>query len=147
MKIPEKLRHFHHPTLVVIGDFDEAGLYRAFEEDIDELARVKAPEPSRPPSQGSVSSGGNRFMNPSADMDEGADRAKYIKQIMDQVVPILQGDIKYINLVMPAEMCRRFKEKLPENQKGLITKIIESDLAYEPLLEIVEKLHKIDFRG
>ncbi len=140
MIIPEKFRHFHHPTLVAVGDFEEAVLYRALDENFDEIARVKAPEPPIVPTEGSVTPGGGRFSNPAADIDQGPDRSKYARLIMDQVKPILEGDIKYINLVMPAEMCRRFKENLPQNQNGMVTKVIEADLSHEPLLEIIERL-------
>ncbi|MDD5437543.1 MAG: hypothetical protein PHC70_00125 [Patescibacteria group bacterium] len=144
MTIPEKLRHFHHPTLVVIGDFNETILYRALDENFDEVDRIKAPEPPIIPPEGSVSPGGGRFSNPAADIDRGPDRSKYAKQIMEQVEPILAGDIKYINLVMPAELCRRFKENLPQSQQGMITKVIEADLSHEPLLEIIERLSNIN---
>lgn len=147
MILPEKLQHFHHPTLVVIGDFNDVTLYRALNPDIEVISRIKSPKPPITPPEGSVSPGGERFSNPSADIDEGPDRSKYAKQIIDQVEAILAGDIKYINLVMPAELCRRFKENLQEKHKGLVTKVIEADLANEPLLEIIERLEKIDFRG
>lgn len=141
MIIPEKMQHFVHPTLIVIGDFEHVKLYRAFEGTADEVATIKAPEPSRPPSQGSVSPGGNRFMNPSADMDEGADRAKFTRQIVNQVETLLKdGDIIHVNLVMPAEMCHRIQDELPKNSQDAVTKLIEADLVQSPLVDILERL-------
>lgn len=142
MKIPEKLRLFNHPTLVIIGDFNETVVYQAQGEDIEVAARIKAPEPPILPPEGSVTSGGGRFMNPSADLDQGEDRARYTKQIMEQIEPMLD-ETKYINLVLPSEMCRRFKEKLPQKNKSMITKWIEADLAHEPLLDIIKRLSQV----
>lgn len=141
MIIPEKSQHFVHPTLIVLGDFEHAKLYRAFADTADEVAVLKAPEPSRPPSQGSVSSGGGRFMNPSADMDEGADRAQFTRDIIYQIETLLKdGDIKHLNLVMPAEMCHRIKEKLPQNYQDSVTKVIEADLVQTPLIDVLQRL-------
>ncbi|MHB8830937.1 MAG: host attachment protein [Patescibacteria group bacterium] len=141
MIIPEKSQHFVHPTLIVIGDFEHAKLYRAFEDTANEVATLKSPEPSRPPAQGSVSSGGDRFMNPSADMDEGADRAQFTRDIIHQIETLLKdGDVKHVNLVMPTEMCHRIKEKLPDDVKGSVTKTLEADLVQEPLVDILERL-------
>ncbi|MFA6100185.1 MAG: host attachment protein [Patescibacteria group bacterium] len=141
MIIPEKLQHFVHPTLIVIGDFEHAKFYRAFEDTLDEVAALKAPEPSRPPSQGSVSPGGGRFMNPSADMDEGADRAKFTKQIVNQVETLLkEGDTIHVNLVMPAEICHRIQDELPKNSQDAVTKIIEADLVQASLVDVLERL-------
>jgi len=141
MIIPEKLQHFLHPTLIVLGDFEHAKLYRAFGDTVDEVATLKAPEPSRPPSQGSVSPGGGRFMNPSADMDEGADRAQFTKRIVNQIETLLKdGDIIHVNLVMPAEMCHRIQDELPENSQDAVTKLIEADLVQASMVDVLERL-------
>jgi len=141
MQIPKELQHFIHPTLIVISDFDQALIYRAHLEDAIEIARVKAPSAAFPNPDGSVGSGGGRFMNPSADVDQGADRGVFTKNVINTIKSLVEKHgIKHINLVVPTELGHRLEEKLPNNLKPMVTKTIEADLTYEPLVAVLKRL-------
>jgi len=141
MQIPKESQHFAHPTLIVVGDFEHAKLYQAHEENIDEVKAVQAPEPLQPFTDASVHSSGMRTANPSADVDEGARRLPYAKLLAGAIIDSLRkGRTRYVCLVMPAEMCHRIKEELPQDLRDNVTKTIEAHMIDAPLTEVLERL-------
>lgn len=142
MKIPEQLQHFKHPTLIVMGNFNKAAIYSAAGSDMDKLETLVAPRPGKPRREGSLVITGQRFHDPAADQDEGADRFEFVK-LISQAIKTFSGKVKYIDLVMPAEMIRRIKEEMPKAMRTKILKILEKDLMKEKLVEIVKRLEQV----
>ncbi|MDD2786323.1 MAG: hypothetical protein PHS79_05580 [Patescibacteria group bacterium] len=141
MQIPQELQHYEHPTLIVVGDFEHAVIHLAHDKDLTEVATIEAPELHQPDTEGSVTIGGGRTANPSTDVDEGARRVRYTKQIVDKIVELQKSnDIQFINLIMPAEMCRRLQDGLPSNMKTNVTKVLEVNIAKAPMLDVLRRL-------
>jgi len=141
MQIPKESQHFAHPTLIVIGDFEHAKLYLAHGETIEEIKTLQAPEPHQPDMEGDVGVGGKRYGSISNDVDEGARRLPYAKQLAGAIIDSLRkGRTRYACLVMPAEMCHRIKEELPQDLRDNVTKTIEAHMIDAPLTEVLERL-------
>ena len=141
MQIPQELQHYAQPTLIIVGDFERAVIHLAHDINLDDIATIEAPELHQPDVEGSVTIGGGRTANPSTDVDEGARRVRYTKQIVEKILELFKSkDIKSINFVMPTEMCRRLQDGLPANIKTSIAKILEVNVAKAPMLDILRRL-------
>ncbi|MFA6447725.1 MAG: hypothetical protein WCW31_05780 [Patescibacteria group bacterium] len=142
MKIPNKLQKFDHLTLVIVGDFDKASLYLADDDKIEEIKKLKAPIKKVLTKTGLVKGGGERFYGPSSDVDEGGGRLELAKNICSEIKS-LGSKIKFINLVIPAEMARRIKNEMPKATQTKITKVIEKDLSKKKLVDVIQRLEKL----
>lgn len=141
MQIPQHLQHYAHPTLIVVGDFEHVKIYLAHEDTIEEMESLNAPEPKQPDTEGSVNVGGDRWMSPSTDVDDGTRRGQFAVSVSEYLTEALRGgDADRVFVVMPTEECRRILEELPNDLKDQVTKTLEEDLANELLVEVLERL-------
>jgi len=141
MQIPKDYQHFAHPTLIVVGDFEHAKLFHTQGETIEQIQTIQAPEPHQPDTEGDVNIGGERYGSLSTDVDEGARRLPYAKQIAGAITDsIRKGQTKYVCLVMPTEMCHRVKDEIPKENQDAITKIIEAHMIDAPLVDVLKRL-------
>ncbi len=143
MQIPQHLQHYAAPTLIVVGDHETAKVYLAHDENIEEMETLTAPERKQPDVEGSVNVRGERFSNPSTDEDDGVRRAQFTATLADYLEEALRGgDADALQIVMPADMCRRLQDALPGNLQGSVGKTLEIDLAKMPLTQTLERLNQ-----
>jgi protein required for attachment to host cells len=144
MNLPENLQHFHEPTLILIGNFGKTSIYKAQDSEINELNSLEADEPARPNSEASVAVGNGRMTNSDSGIDEGEDRKQYSKQLVQQVTDLIDDHgIKDIQLIMPAELLRRFTEDLSNDIKDIVSRKLDKDLTKSHLIETLERLRQV----
>ena len=141
MQIPQHLQHYGAPTLIVVGDHEQAKVYLAHDENVELMETLNAPEPKQPDTEGSVNIGGDRWMSPSTDVDDGTRRGQFTAVMAEYLEEALRGgDAENLQLVMPADMAHRMQESLPGDLMGCLTKTLEIDLVKTPLTEVLERL-------
>ena len=132
MIIPEHLQHYIDPTLVLVGDFEHVIIYRAQGDTIEELITMESPEPKQTDSECPVSQ---------IDLDRGIRREKFSKDLVAELARLLRSEETLkVQIVLPAEMCRRITEDMPNDVANRIHKILKEDLAQEKLIDVLEKL-------
>ena len=142
MHIPESLRHFPEPALIVLADHVHARLMLAFEDSFEEIELFEMPNELKSDNEGGFYNPDTSGVNaPEPRLDEERLR-KYGRMRGEHVNRLIRDEhvATTLHLIVPADMSAMLKKELVPEATSIIGKEIHANVMKEDERQILERL-------
>ncbi|MCR4256572.1 MAG: host attachment family protein [Candidatus Uhrbacteria bacterium] len=142
MHIPESLRHFPEPALIVLADHVHARLMLAFEDSFEEVESFEMPDELKSDNEGGFYNPDTSGVNaPEPRLDEERLR-KYVRVLAERINQLVRDEhtATALHLIIPADMSAMLKKELAPEAANLIGKEIHANVMKEDEAQILERV-------
>ncbi len=143
MQIPEHLRPFEEPTLIVVTDHVHAKLYRAVGRDIEAIETITTKADLMPQERHEVGRGGElSAADPEDDRQEWSREQLYEKLNEDLHSRLQRGEFANIAFTVPHENVNLLKESLRIDLLKRASIFVPKNLVGEDIIDLVDHIQE-----